>query len=186
MSDTDSNSLGKYPATAKWLHWLVGVIVIIMLIFGRTLEALPLDERAQMIMGHSGLGTLVLLLMVVRWTYRLNNEPPGPTSNMSQLQTRLSKLMHWALYTLLIVQPVLGILQAMYIADYEIVAFGLINYSSFVTNDTGMARTFHILHSLNAIILSVLVLGHIGAGLYHHFMQHDNVLRRMWPTGKLK
>ena len=186
MSNAESNSLAKYPATAKWLHWLIGVIVIIMLIFGRTMEALPLDERAQIIMVHSGLGTLVLLLMIVRWTYRLNNEPPGPTPNMSQLQTRLSKLMHWGLYILLLAQPILGIVQAVYIADYEIVAFGLINYSSFVADDAGLARTFHVLHGLNATILSVLVLGHIGAALYHHFMQHDNVLRRMWPKGKLK
>ena len=61
----------KYSATAKWLHWLIGLIVIIMLIFGRTMEALPLSEREVIIMGHSGLGTLVLLLMLVRrmWPY---------------------------------------------------------------------------------------------------------------------
>jgi cytochrome b561 len=186
VSESTSNSLAKYPATAKWLHWLIGVIVIIMLIAGRTMEALPLDEREQIIMAHSGLGTLVLLLMIIRWTYRLNNEPPGATPNMSPLQTRLSKLMHWGLYVLLIAQPILGILQAVHIADYEIVAFGLIDYSSFVADDAGMARTFHVLHGLNATILSVLVIGHIGAGLYHHFLQHDNVLRRMLPYGKLK
>ena len=70
----------KYSATAKWLHWLIGLIVIIMLIFGRTMEALPLSEREVIIMGHSGLGTLVLLLMLVRWGWKLSNESPGPTS----------------------------------------------------------------------------------------------------------
>ena len=52
-------SATKYGATAKWLHWLVGVIAIIMLIFGSGLEDMPLDQRQQIIMGHSGLGTLV-------------------------------------------------------------------------------------------------------------------------------
>ena len=181
MSDT-----AKYSAAAKWFHWLVGVIVIIMLIFGQGLEALPLDERQQIIMGHSGLGTLVLLLMVVRWSWRLSHEPPGPTANMSALQTRLSKIVHWALYVLLLLQPIFGILQAMYIADYEVVAFGLIDYSSLAEDNAERARLFHILHGLNATVIMVLVIGHIMAGFYHHFVQKDDVLRRMWPGGKVK
>ena len=57
----------KYGATAKWLHWLVAFIVILMLIFGPGLEGLPQAEREQIIMVHSGLGTLVLILMLIRW-----------------------------------------------------------------------------------------------------------------------
>ena len=77
---------------------------IIMLIGGQGLEALPLDERQQIIMVHSGLGTLVLLLMIVRLSWRLAHEPPGPTANMGALQIRLSKIVHWALYVLLLLQ----------------------------------------------------------------------------------
>ena len=176
----------KYGAAAKWFHWLVGVIVIIMLIFGQGLEALPLDERQQIIMGHSGLGTLVLLLMIVRLSWRLSHEPPGPTANMGTMQIRLSKVVHWALYVLLLLQPVFGILQAMYIADYDIVAFGLIDYSSMAEDNAERARLFHILHGLNATVITALVVGHILAGFYHHFVQKDDVLRRMWPGGKVK
>ena len=68
----------KFGATAKWLHWLVALIVIVMLIFGRTLEALPLTEREQIIMGHSGLGTLVLLFMILRLGWRQTHPNFGP------------------------------------------------------------------------------------------------------------
>jgi len=176
----------KYGATAKWLHWLIGIVVIIMLIFGQGLEAMPLDDRQQLIMGHSGLGTLVLLLMVVRLSWRLSHEPPGPTSTMGAWQTRLSKWMHWGLYALLLLQPIFGILQAMHITDYEIVAFGLIDYSGMVADNADRARLFHVLHGLNASIISVLVIGHVLAGLYHHFVQKDDVLRRILPFGKVK
>lgn len=175
----------KYSATAKWLHWLIGLIVIIMLIFGRTMEALPLSEREVIIMGHSGLGTLVLLLMLARWSWKLSHESPGPTSTMGNWQTRLSKWVHWSLYVLLVLQPMLGILQAMYITDYEILAFGVIDYSGLAADDAGRARLFHVMHSVNAWIISILVIGHIGAGFYHHFVQKDDVLRRMWPYGKV-
>ena len=181
---TPQNSI-VYGATAKWLHWSIGIIVIIMLIFGRTMESLPLTEREQIIMVHSGLGTLVLLLMLARWSWRWSHLPPGPTANMSPLQERLARLMHWSLYVLLVLQPVFGILQAMYITDYEIRAFGLIHYSGLAEDDAGRARLFHVLHGLNATILSALVIGHIIAALYHHFVQKDSVLRRMLPFGKV-
>ncbi len=175
----------KFDPTAKWLHWLIGTIVIIMLIFGRTMEALPLTEREVIIMAHSGLGTLVLLLMLARWGWRLSHEPPAEISTMGTWQTRLAKLMHWSLYVLLVVQPILGILQAMYIADYEILAFGVIDYSALAADDAERARVFHVLHGLNATVLSILVIGHIGAGLYHHFIKKDAVLRRMLPFGRV-
>ncbi|MDP6377382.1 MAG: cytochrome b/b6 domain-containing protein [Pseudomonadales bacterium] len=176
----------KYDATAKWLHWLIGVIVIVMLVAGRTLEALPLDERTQIIMVHSGLGTLVLVLMIVRLAWRRSHTPPGPTAEMSVRQIRLSLWMHHGLYALFILQPLLGIAQAMFITDYEIVAFGLIDYSGLAENDAGLARTFHILHGLNSLILSLLVIGHILAAFYHHFLQKDDVMRRMLPFGKVE
>lgn len=179
------SNTAKYGATAKWLHWLIGVIVIIMLIFGPGLEALPLEEREQIIMGHSGLGTLVLLLMIVRWSWRLSHSPPGPTPDMGVWQTRLSKSVHWGLYVLLVLQPIFGIAQAMHITDYEVVAFGLIDYSAMVEDNAQRARLFHVLHGVNATLITVLVIGHVLAALYHHFVQKDDVLRRMLPFGKV-
>ena len=176
----------KYGATAKWSHWLIAFFVILMLIFGRTMEALPLDERQEIIMGHSGLGTLVLLLMLIRWPWRLTHAPPGPVDGIGPWQIRLSKYMHWTLYVLILLQPILGILQAMHITDYEVVAFGVIDYSSMVTDNKDTARLFHVLHGLNATVLSVLVIGHIGAALYHHFWHKDSVLKRMLPFGKVE
>ena len=176
----------KYGATAKWLHWFIGVIVILMLIAGRFLEALPLTEREQIIMGHSGLGTLVLLLMLFRLGWRATHEPPGALATMGVWQVKASKAMHWTLYGLIILQPILGICQAMFITEYQVVAFGVIDYSALAAADAEKAKIFHILHGLNATVLSVLVIGHIGASLYHHFVQKDNVLRRMIPFGKPK
>jgi cytochrome b561 len=164
----------------------VGIIVLLMLIFGRTLEALPLSEREQMIMVHSGLGTLVLLLMLIRWGWRLSHKPPTPVSTMGVWQTRLSKWTHWAFYVLLIVQPVLGVSQAMFITDYSVVAFGAIDYSAWASADLEKAQLLNVLHSLNAWVLSALIIVHIAAAFYHHYIQKDSALRRMLPFGKVE
>jgi cytochrome b561 len=73
----------------------------------------------------------------------------------------------------------------MFIADYEVVAFGVINYSGLAAGNAELARVFHVMHGLNALVISSLVIGHIGAGLNQHFVQKDDVLRRMWPGGKV-
>ncbi|TNF86417.1 MAG: hypothetical protein EP301_08680 [Gammaproteobacteria bacterium] len=185
MSDTASAAPEKYNATAKWLHWLVGVIIIVMLIAGRTLEALPIDERTQIIMVHSGLGTLVLALLLIRLWWRRGHPVPGPTPNMTARQASLSALMHRALYTLFILQALFGIGQAMFLTEYPVVAFGIIDYSALAGGNEGLAKAFHIAHGINSVLLSILVLGHIGAALYHHFVQKDVVLRRMLPGGKV-
>tara|TARA_A100001037_G_C15138001_1_gene632120 strand:+ start:1229 stop:1519 length:291 start_codon:yes stop_codon:yes gene_type:complete len=93
---------------------------------------------------------------------------------------------HWTLYALLLAQPIFGILQAMYISDYDIIAFGLINYSEFAQGNARKAQFFHALHGANATIISILVIIHVLAALYHHFFQKDNVLRRMLPGNKSK
>ena len=35
-------------------------------------------------------------------------------------------------------------------------------------------------HKIMAYILAALVIVHVAAALRHHFMKHNNVLRRMW------
>lgn len=183
-SFAEGSEADRYNSTAKWLHWVIGLIVLIMLVAGRTLESLPLDERTEIIMIHSGLGTLILLLMLVRIWWRRGHPVPGPTPNMSARQASLASLMHYALYALLILQALFGILQAMFITEYPVVAFGIIDYSAMATGNDALARVFHIAHGLNSVLLTILVLGHIGAALYHHFVQKDSVLRRMWPGGR--
>ena len=175
----------KYGKTAKWLHWLVAFIVIVMLIFGPGLEDMPLDERQQMIMVHSGLGTLVLLFMLFRWRWRLTHDVPGPTPAMGLWQTRLSRGVHWSFYVLLLLQPIFGIMQAMFITEYKVLAFGVINYSGLAADDARLAQIFHIAHGFNATIITLLVIVHFTAALYHHFWRKDDVLRRMLPFGKV-
>ena len=182
--ENSMSEIVKYGATFKWLHWFIGIVVILMLIFGRSLESLPLSEREQIIMGHSGLGTIVLLLMLLRWGWRLTHEPPGALETMTVFQTRASKIMHWTLYVLLLLQPVFGIFQAMFITDYQVIAFGVIDYSGLAAADEGMEKIFHVLHGVTATVISVLVIGHIGAAFYHHFHQKDSVMKRMIPFGK--
>jgi len=181
MSEVEKKS---YDAVAKTLHWLIALIVIVMLIAGWTLEDMPLEERQQIIMIHSGLGTTIFVLMLMRLGWRLTHRPPVAVP-MPDWQHKASVFVHWAFYGLLLLQPIFGVLQAAYI-DYPVLAFGIIDYSGLAADNQAMFSLFHQAHGITAGLLILLVLVHAGAALMHHFYQKDNVLRRMLPLAKLR
>ena len=181
MSEIEKRS---YDGVAKTLHWLIALIVILMLVAGWGLEDMPLEERKQIIMIHSGLGTTVFVLMLVRLTWRLTHEPP-PQIPMPDWQHKASLIVHRSFYCLLLLQPIFGVLQAAYI-DYPVLAFGVIEYSGLAIDNKDSFMLFHRLHGLTAVLLILLLAVHAGAALGRHFYLKDNVLRRMLPFAKMK
>ena len=171
----------SYTGLAKLLHWIAALFMLVMLTFGWSLEDMPIDEKTQTLVIHSSLGISVLLIMIARLIWRRTNPAPALPGHMPDWQVRASSLTHKALYFFAITQPLWGIGQSMF-ADYDVSPFGLGSISQGANES--LHQIFHVLHGLNAMILVALVLLHIGAALYHHFIQKDNVLRRMLPFVK--
>jgi cytochrome b561 len=142
---------------AKLLHWLIALIVVLMLMSGWRTSDFSLEDKEFIIMIHSGLGTAVFLLMSYRWWWRKSNNlysPPG-------WQKRPSMLMQYLFYPLLLLQPVLGMLQAIFI-DYKVVAFEMINYSAMAASDEEWFNIFHQAHAVTAGLLILIFLLHVG------------------------
>ena len=47
--------------------------------------------------------------------------------------------------------------------------------------DKELAEAIKPLHKILAFAMAALVLAHVAAALKHHFVDHDGLLRRMWP-----
>ena len=185
MTEADSRS---YSRVAKTLHWLIGLLVILLLIFGRIMEDMPLVEKQAFVMVHSGIGLLILVLMILRFVWRQMHPPPAlphATAPQALWRNAISNFVHLMFYVLVILQPIFGLLQAVFV-DYEVKAFGLLNLSAFAAASEGEARFFHVLHGVTANLLILLILIHASAALYHHFFLRDQVLRRMLPFVKVK
>jgi len=172
----------KYDGVAKTLHWIVALFMIVMLTFGWTLGDLPLDEKIQTLVIHSSLGVSVFLLMIARLLWRRGHTPPALPEGMPSWQVTASKFSHHGLYFFVILQPLLGLGQSMY-ADFAVSPFGLVNVN--VGVNESLHEIFHELHEINAMILIALILLHLAAALYHHFVQKDTVLKRMLPYGRV-
>ena len=144
-----------YYTVAKVLHWLAGFFIVFNLLSGWKIEDFPLNQKEVIIMVHSGIGTTIFVLMLVRlWWRRAHNlyAPPG-------WWKRPSMLLQWIFYPLVLIQAVIGVVQAAFI-DYEVLAFGFIPYSALATANERLHGVFLELHGLTAIVLILLVVCH--------------------------
>lgn len=99
---------------------------------------------------------------------------------MTGLEQALAKAAHLALYALLIVIPLLGVLLTWLRGD-ALSFFGLFTIPAPFSPDRDTARSIKAVHSLLANGILILVGIHSLAALWHHFVRKDDVLKRMLP-----
>jgi cytochrome b561 len=144
-----------YYTVAKTLHWIAAFLIAFNLLSGWTIEDFPLNQKLVLIMIHSGIGVTIFLLMVFRWWWRESHNLYKPP----RWWKRPSMVLQVIFYPLVLIQVGIGVLQAAYI-DYEVLAFGFINFSALAADDEVLHRLFLDWHGWIALSLIVLVLSH--------------------------
>ena len=150
-----SKSKRFYYTVAKTMHWIAGFFIAFNLLSGWKISDLPMDQKLWVIMIHSGIGVTIFLLMLFRFWWRKSHhlyEPPN-------WWKRPSMVLQCIFYPLVSIQAIIGILQAIFI-DYDVRAFGFINFSAIAEANEGLRDLFLDLHGMNAILLILLVLIH--------------------------
>ena len=128
---------------------------------------------------HKLLGFFVLWLSAGRLIYRLVHGVPPDEPTLEWWQKAASHLVHWALYGLLLIVPLLGWLGVSLFPSLAV--FGLFDLPALTAPNEDAAKRVLFVHGWLAILLALLVCAHIGAALFHHFIRKDGVLRRMLP-----
>ena len=172
-----------YTPTARALHWIVAVLVIGLIAVGIMLDNVasgPLQDRLYNL--HRSTGALVLVLAVIRLIYRLTHPPLPLPATVPASQRLAAESVHWALYVLLIVQPLVG-WAATSAYRAPIIVYGLFELPPILPVNQPLSEQLFFVHRGLGIAMAVLVLGHAGAALYHHFVQRDRVLMRMVSGG---
>lgn len=74
--------------------------------------------------------------------------------------------------------PISGVLMSI-LGGHEVNIFGLFTIPAAEEKNTSLAGFFYNLHGISAFSFVGLIALHIAAGLYHHFILKDNILKRM-------
>ncbi|MDX2202120.1 MAG: cytochrome b/b6 domain-containing protein, partial [Hyphomicrobiaceae bacterium] len=130
---------------------------------------------------HKLLGLIILLLVVVRLAYRLINGAPADEPSLNAFEKLASHLVHWTLYGLLLLVPILGWLGISYYDARDVFGFTI---PALTAKDQEFSEVVFIWHKLGAIALLLLAGLHVAAALMHYLVKKDGVLARMLPAAR--
>lgn len=172
-----------YSSTAKWLHWLVALLVVLQFVFVFTAEELPRGGTRDILMQlHLSTGFTVLLLAVWRIAYRFMNPPPAPEQGQPPVLQKSAWLVHWAMYVLIFALPVTGWMTVA-TKGGAINWYWLFEVPNFVAKNEEFHELLEEVHEVLGLTLLGIASVHLLAALWHHFVRKDSTLKRMLPGG---
>lgn len=172
----------RYHSVSKLLHWTIAGLIVLQYLIANLAElAEDADQSLRelaLLANHKSVGITVLMLAFARLGWRLLKSPPPFPSTMPAWQKRSSHVSHWAMYGLIFLLPVTGWLMSSATA-YSVSWFNLVALPDFVTPDAQMAEFWEDTHEILTKLLLVVVGIHVLAALKHHFIDKDDILKRM-------
>jgi cytochrome b561 len=177
-----SETASGYTGTAKLLHWTIVTLLIVQFVLSWTMPEIHRNTKPETLINlHLSFGALLLGLAVIRLSWRATHAEPPPEDGLPPWQLQSARVVHWLLYALLFVVPILGWVNASY-RGFPVSLFGLIELPKLLATRTpGFGWTGDV-HGLLANYLMLALVGlHVAAGLYHYFIRRDGVLQRMLP-----
>lgn len=168
----------QYPATAKFLHWLMALLIISMLFLGLSMVQSLAVWQVVALSLHQSFGVLVLVLVLLRLANRLRFKAPVLPNDLPKIQKVAAKLTQVGLYVAMLAMPLTGWL--MQNAGGELVSvFGWFYLPVLIESNVVNYGIFRLLHGLVAWLLLALVFLHVAAALYHGLIRQDSVLASM-------
>jgi cytochrome b561 len=169
----------RYTPTAITLHWLIALLIFVAFPLGVYMHELPLSpDKLRLYSYHKWIGVTVFMLAAIRVYWRATHLPPALPESMPNWEKFAAHATHYALYALIIIIPLSGWLMSS-AKGFQTVWFGVLPLPDLVGKDEGLGKLLQEAHEVLNFLLLGLLIGHIGAALKHHFIQHDDILARM-------
>jgi cytochrome b561 len=173
------NTDQSWGTPAKLLHWVVAVLVLAQICLGWAAVSWRLSPtKLDLFVWHKSIGMLILLLMLMRLVWRSVNVAPLLPAGMAPVERLAAHLSHLLLYMLLFLMPLTGWIISS-AANISFRIFWLVPLPAIVQPDKVLADEVGRVHLALFIVLSLLLVVHIGAALRHHFVKRNDVLTRM-------
>ena len=167
----------KYDRVAATLHWLMAAMIIVIIVIGiggRELSHALGGIHTMSV--HKSFGITIFFLTLLRLAWRLGHKPPPLPVTTPVWQQAAAHVVHIALYGFMLVMPILGYMLSSG-GPYPLDWFGIAVPKMAISKS--LADAAHEAHETGGWLVAALVVGHIGAALWHHYVQRDGLLVRM-------
>jgi cytochrome b561 len=172
---------GRYSRASVAIHWLSLVLIAAVYCLMEFREYWPKGDpvREGMKAWHYTLGLTVLAITLGRIVVRLANPAPPIVPEPPQWQRMLARVVHLALYALLLAMPLMGWL--ILSAEGETIPFWGFELPALAAKSKDFAELVEDWHETGGKIGYALIGLHAAASLFHHYVVRDNTLARMMP-----
>ena len=170
-------------AVTLWLHWVTATLVLAQFATALSLDQISPSQIDLVLAVHRSTGLLLWGLTAARlvWRLTLMRIPPADPK-MPSLQRLAARANEYALYLLLLVQPITGLTDSLFRA-HAFPVFGM-TVPVLVAKSKPIFHAAHSLHQAGGWLLAGLVGLHTAAALFHRLMLRDGVLQSMLPGGR--
>mgnify|MGYP005815544703 CR=1 FL=1 len=159
---------------------MIALTVVAMLAFGWWMNHIPArPDRFFYRSIHADIGYVLLVLLVIRLTWRLFNAPPALPTDMPHWLQIAARVFQWALDLVTLLVIMLGWAHSgAHTPDYSS-WFGLFQVPQITAPDKAAARAYEDRHILAAYVLLALVVLHLAAAMWHERIKRDGIALRM-------
>lgn len=168
----------RYDRATLAFHWLTAALVVEQWIGAHLIDDFAKGApRIAARSVHISFGLILGLVLIARLVWRMTQGHKLPPANDGFLQF-VAKATHWLLYALLVAIIPVGMFLVWAQGDSY---FGLFSIPAFEAGNRVLPHNVGQLHKLLANTILIISGLHAAAALVHHFIWHDDVLRRMMP-----
>jgi len=176
------NTSSSWGSVSRWFHWILGLAIIGMLAYGWWMNHIPARADRYFYRSiHADIGYVVLLLTVIRLIWRGVNPTPALPDDTPPWQRIVARASHVLLYLVTILVAMLGwaMSGARPVNQNYASFFGSFNVPQFTSPDKAAAGAYEDRHIFFAYVLLALIVLHVAAAAWHHFIRRDRITLRM-------
>jgi cytochrome b561 len=178
------NTIHSWGSLSKLLHWIIVLMIIGQIVLAQIAGDLPLGPKLLATLArHKSLGMTILGLATLRLLWRWLNPTPTLPTAMKSWERGLARFAHFALYFSIFAIPLTGWMMSS-AKNYPVSWFNLFQFPNLVAPSESLYEFMRDAHETLGFVMLAAVAMHVIGALKHHFVDRDNVLRRMLPFAK--
>jgi cytochrome b561 len=182
MRAVGNSERGTFDQTTRLMHWVTAGLMLCVFVLAFSIDlATSRATHTAFLQLHRSVGLTVWVMTLFRLAWRHVAKYPDWPSDMSQTMRVAAMASEYALYALLLAQPILGILQTNAHGDH-VNLFFIGQLPALIEKNRPLAQQLLKVHKALGFSLLGLIALHVSAALFHHFWRRDDTLTAMLPA----
>ena len=173
----NGGTVTRYPATIRWLHRIIALLMIFIFFFGWYLSEIDYENPGYNVLRqlHRTIGlSLFPLGLAHLWAYAYLPRP-NFSAHLQPWEKTLAKLAHFFLLYVVMAIPVAGY----FMSGDQLHILGDFKVPQLLELNKGLRKTLFGVHETLAWTAAFVIGLHVAGALKHHFIDKDDTLRKM-------